>query len=309
MRRFGREGADPGSRGVRARASGRGRLDQGGTDMFTLLINLDSRRDRLERFAARAQEVGLAFERLAACDGSLPRFAEEAARLPPTPIGEVIGPRALACLDSHRLAWAAIAEGHAMGAVFEDDVLIADDMGAILAEDGWVPEDADIVRLETMLARVALGRRVSARVSGREVRRMRSIHMGNAGYVVTRRGAERLLEGTRPVFDTIDRMIFDFRSPFSRGLVTYQMLPAPCVQAVHAGGAAPEWGLSDIDRERYRGAPRLNANGLPVRDLAMQAGFARRRAGKLGRGLWAALRHGARYRRVGYAEASPGARG
>ena len=282
--------------------------------MFTQLINLDSRPDRLGRFAARAAEVGLAFERLPARDGNRPEYAEAAVGLAPTPIGEVIGPRAIACLESHRAAWRAIVGGrergaHAMGVVLEDDVYIADDMGRFLGDPSWVPEDADLVRLETMNVRAALGPQVARTATGRGVHRLRSIHMGNAGYLVTRAGAVKLLKGTQPVFDTMDRMIFDFNTPFSRGLRIYQMMPAACVQADLAGGPVPPWSLSDINLERYAKAPRLDAHGRPVRSPAMKAAYAARRARKAGRGLWAALCHGGRYRHIPYAETPPEAQG
>ncbi len=278
--------------------------------MLTQLINLDSRPDRLGRFAARAAEVGLAFERLPACDGALPEYAEMAGAIAPTPTGEAIGPRAMACLESHRAAWRAIVGGHergrhAMGAVFEDDVHIADDLGRLLGDPSWVPEDADLVRLETMNVRAALGPQVARTATGRGVHRLRSLHMGAAGYLVTRAGAGKLLAGTRPVFDTMDRMIFDFRTPFSRGLRIYQMMPAACVQADLARGPAPPWSLSDINAERYRSVRRLDAHGRPVRGPAMKAAYAARRARKASRGLWAALRHGGRYRHIPYAETPP----
>ena len=275
--------------------------------MFTLLINLDSRPDRLAVFRERADSIGLRFERMPALDGSRPEFAHAAARIPPTPIGEVIGPRALACIESHRLAWRRIAEGHEMGAVLEDDTYLAEDVGRLLAEPSWVPADAHVVRLETMLTRAALGPCAARTPTGREVRRLRSIHMGGAGYVLTREGARRLHAGTDPVFDTIDRMMFDFRTPLSRGLRIYQMVPGACVQADLAGGAAPEWGLSDINAERYTAARALDANRRPVHDANMAARHAWRRGRKLGQGLWAALRHGARYRRVPYSAVPPDA--
>ena len=281
--------------------------------MFTQLINLDSRPDRLERFAARAAEIGLDFERLPACDGGRPEYAEMAAAIPPTPIGEVIGPRAVACIESHRAAWRAVAEGHETGMVFEDDIYVADDVGRLLEDPSWVPDDADVVRLETMNVRAALEPEAARTATGRGVHRLRSIHMGGAGYLVTRAGARKLVEGTSPIFDTIDRMIFDFNTAFSRDLRIYQMVPAACVQADLAGGAAPTWGLSDINAERYTQARRLDAHGRPVRGPAMKASYAARRARKAGRGLWAALRHGGRYRHIPYAEAPPethsGARG
>ena len=274
--------------------------------MFTQLINLDSRPDRLERFAARAAEIGLDFERLPALDGGRPEFAEMARAIPPTSIGEVIGPRGVACIESHRVAWRAVAESHEMGAVFEDDIYIAEDVGRLLEDPSWVPGDADIVRLETMNVRAALESAAVRTATGRGVHRLRSIHMGGAGYLVTRAGAQKLVEGTSPIFDTIDRMIFDFNTPFSRGLRIYQMVPAACVQADHAGGAAPTWGLSDINAERYTKARRLDANRRPVHGPAMRASFAARRARKASRGVWAALRHGGRYRHIPYAETPPG---
>jgi glycosyl transferase family 25 len=266
--------------------------------MLVQLINLDARPDRLERFAARAAEIGLGFERLAASDGSHPRFGRAAAAIPPTRIGEVVGPRGLACIDSHRRAWQAmLSRDEPVSAVLEDDVYLAFDTASILADPSWVPQGADVVRLETMLIRATIGPQVSRTATGRGVHRLRSIHMGTAGYVVTREGARRLLEGTERPFDTADRMMFDFRTPFSRGLATYQMSPAPCVQAEHAGGAAPAWGHSDILSERI-GDRRRRGAAAAARHLVG-------RAAKAGRGLRAALLHGGRYRRIPYDPAPP----
>ena len=271
--------------------------------MLVQLINLDARPDRLEVFAARAAEIGLGFERLAASDGSHPRFARAAGSIPPTRIGEVVGPRGLACIDSHRRAWEALlARDEAACAVFEDDVYLASDTAAILDDPSWLPEGADVVRLETMLIRATIGPAASRTATGRGVHRLRSIHMGTAGYVVTRAGARRLLDGTERPFDTADRMMFDFRTPFSRGLETYQMTPAPCVQAENAGGAAPSWGHSDILAERLGGR---SADG-PRRRVGEAARHLVDRATKAGRGIRAALLHGSRYRRIPYAPVPPG---
>lgn len=37
------------------------------------------------------------------------------------------------------------------GAIFEDDILFSAKAGTLIVDDGWIPADADIVKLETTL--------------------------------------------------------------------------------------------------------------------------------------------------------------
>jgi glycosyl transferase family 25 len=65
----------------------------------------------------------------------------------------------IGCFLSHRNAWAEIADSpFDWGAVFEDDMLLAEDSAAFLASTTWIPRKAHLVKLETFpLQRLALG--------------------------------------------------------------------------------------------------------------------------------------------------------
>lgn len=266
--------------------------------MLVQLINLDARRDRLEAFEQAASELDLAFERLPACNGYLPEFEDRASRIPVTPRGEAVGPRALACTESHRVGWRRILdEGHAFGVMLEDDIFMATDMGDICARTDWIPADADLVKLETMNYRVLLSRDSHQVAPGRMLRRMLSEHLGTGGYVVSRAAAEKLLKATDAPDDTIDRMMFDMRHPLSRSLTIYQMTPAPCAQAIFLEEAAPEWGKSDINTERYEGA--VDANGFPLRvSLGDKVSYRLRGAVRAAKGKLQELRLGGSYRHI-----------
>lgn len=273
--------------------------------MLVQLINLDSRPDRLAAFSEEAAAIGLAFDRLPACNGSLPEFEDRAAQIPVTPRGEPVGPRALACTESHRVGWRRlIDEGHDYGVMLEDDIYMAPDLGDICSRTDWIPADADLVKLETMNYRVLLSKETAGSVSGRSIHRMLSDHLGTGGYVVSRAAAEKLLAATDVSDDTIDRMMFDTISPLSRSLTIYQMTPAPCAQVIFLDEAAPEWGKSDINTERYEGA--VDANGFPVRQtLSDKLSYTVRGALRAARGKIAELRLGGSYKHIPF-EKIPG---
>jgi len=216
------------------------------------VINLDRRPDRLAHVAAQARAQGFAFERIRAVDGQAAELAARAAALPRGFAGNLVGPCALACFESHRLAWARIAGGDApFGMVLEDDIVLAPGFAALL-DPGWVPADADIVRLETVGRRTHLAPRAAVSHGGRGLHRLRGAILGAGAYVLARaRAAALLAEGEGVFRDQVDAVLFDPRSPFWPGLVTYQMCPAPAMQGRLVPGChGATWVQSSLSAER-----------------------------------------------------------
>ena len=233
--------------------------------MKTYVINLDRRPDRLAFFREQAAARRFDFERIVAVDGTDPALIARAATLPVGFTGHRRGPSHLACFESHRQVWRAILEsGDPFGIVMEDDVVLAKDFSRLLSAD-WVPYDADLVRLETYMMPTRLDRAPVGRVEGRAIRRMRSTMGGTGAYVIARPAAARLLQETEAIYENIDAVLFDTRSPLFSSLRIYQLIPAPAIQGhrlpqVRAQG----WAESTLQTERTEdeGGPPPPPQGL-----------------------------------------------
>lgn len=198
--------------------------------MKAYCINLDSRPDRLEHMTAEFRRAGLPFERIVAIDASDPAVAVQALAVPLSSRNFRISPEAYACLQSHRLAWRRMLdEGHAYGVFFEDDLLLTPDI-AFLCADGWVPSDAEVVKLETFGVRVHLSRQRFRIGPNRALARMVSSHVGAAAYVLRADTATKLLMLSENHGEPVDQLLFNDSCGFSDRAVIYQMIPALAVQ-------------------------------------------------------------------------------
>lgn len=164
-------------------------------------------------------------------------------------------PGNMACTLSHGLAWERFLASDAdYCVVFEDDVFISTDMGAWLADMSWWPEDAQLVKLERWRGRslkVLLDKDGPTHMD-RQLRRMWSRHVGSAGYILNRAGAERMM-AHRPFRLTIDNFLFNANaSPAARGVTIYQVTPALVVQ----GNEPPDSQPSIPGRQKLTGLAR-----------------------------------------------------
>lgn len=193
-----------------------------GTTVKCLVINLDRSPDRLADVTAEFSRIGIPFERVSGVDAATgaPVVA------PPLTAAEVC------CFLSHRLCWQIIADGpDRYGAVFEDDVVFSHDAGAMLAGDDWVPQDADVVKLETFFVPVRLGNRQVPVKNGYSATRLVGQHMGTCGYILSKKVARRLLKSTRRLKATVDFVLFSPTEMTTARSTTYQLMPALCAQA------------------------------------------------------------------------------
>jgi glycosyl transferase family 25 len=142
----------------------------------------------------------------------------------------------VACLLSHKQCWSMIAAGDdAYGAVFEDDIVFADRAGPLLAGAGWIPADADIVKLETFFNRTVISRKGVACGHGFSASRLHAVHIGAAGYILSRQAARDLIEATNEIAIPVDHLVFNPRFATSSRDVIYQLVPALCLQAQFLG--------------------------------------------------------------------------
>ena len=219
--------------------------------MKAYCINLDRRPDRLEYITAEFARVGVPFERIPAVDAQEPSIAALAASCLTTSIGPRMSAGAYGCFQSHREFWRRLVEsGDLYGMVFEDDLVIAHGIGAYLADD-WLPEDADIIRLETLGTRAHLDRNELRMAGSRHLFRLRSCILGTGCYVISSKAAQGLLEITEVFREPIDQFLFNTALPDFPHLTIYQMMPAPVIQGDRAVLATPQTWVETSITERF----------------------------------------------------------
>jgi len=240
------------------------------------VINLDRSAERLATIADRLASLGVAMERFAAVDGralgpeALARFASER----PRANGAAWSAGQMGCLLSHLALWRAIADGpdrHA--AILEDDVHVSPAIRAFVRDGAWIPQDADIVRLEVSTNRLLLSRTDRRDHAGREVRRLLSTAWCSGAYVIAARAARYLADLPVEHHEPVDRFLYcREESAAARRLAVYQVAPAVCAQDKLVDGPRRLDYVSEIEtrpaglRRPAPGRPRLLLAGT-VRTL------------------------------------------
>ncbi|MGM8909580.1 glycosyltransferase family 25 protein [Psychrobacter sp. 1U1] len=137
----------------------------------------------------------------------------------------------VACYLSHYCLWEQVVK-HEMPylMVFEDDVYFSKEANDLLNSSEWLPSEFDVIKLETMHGRVLVNKGTNL-TSDHKLCRMKSSHMGMAGYIVSRKGAQKLVKMTRElgVDRPVDHIMFDKLIEQKTSNV-YQVSPALCIQ-------------------------------------------------------------------------------
>lgn len=219
--------------------------------MEVLVINLATRPDRRAFMTERLEALGLPFRFVEAVDGRDPEANVDIGRAIGVVTGRTRSRIDFAAFSSHRLCWKIIAdENIPMAVILEDDVLLVDDFDRIL-NPGWVPPDADLVKLETTKRYVEVHDLHFDTQIKRNLGMLAGKHMGAAGYVITHKAAERLWAKTKVPADSVDQVLFTPTTWQELGLTIYQVDPAPVVQGMYQGeNAAHGWATSTIQRDR-----------------------------------------------------------
>lgn len=170
------------------------------------VINLPASTARRARITRALDQAGIAHAVVSAIDGRDWSGAESALAQQPLPhLGRPLSRGEIGCLLSHLSVLERIVrDGLPIACVLEDDAAIADDLRQVLDTIESVGGDWDVLLLGHHSARHApahgaetcfVRRRLTTR---RTIARVAEFAMGAYGYVVTQRGAERLLAFARP---------------------------------------------------------------------------------------------------------------
>jgi glycosyl transferase, family 25 len=218
-------------------------------NMETYVINLTRRWDRLNAMSAQLRQMGLEFERVPAFDAGEISDNWLAQHFTASgPLGTISkGDRC--CSLSHRLAWSIFLAGNAPYAlILEDDVLLDPSAAEFLKRTDWIPEGADLLKLEHFGPE---GQRVLVGVAqevfrGRQLARILSRHTGAAAYIISRRAAEQLLAIKDKWQVPVDHLLFNPNvSDIADRLQPQQLLPAIARQQDDFGGKSDirQWRL------------------------------------------------------------------
>lgn len=137
----------------------------------------------------------------------------------------------VACYLSHYCLWQQVIE-HKLPylMVFEDDIYFSKSAKTLLNNLDWLPNDFDVIKLETMHGRVMINKGIDIMLD-HKLCHMKSSHMGMAGYIISQKGAKKLVTMIQGlgVDRPVDHIMFD-RLIEQKASKVYQVSPALCIQ-------------------------------------------------------------------------------
>lgn len=209
--------------------------------MKSYLINLDKDTDRLGFFKSNFERLGITFERISAVDGrtfsepDYQKFMDSRPRDYNRVQTKTWLRGQMGCFLSHHSAWKRIAEdSEPFGAVFEDDIHVSDDLKQILQTDSWIPQNVDIIRLETSTNRVRLTPQPILSYKKRNLYGVKSTSWCAGAYILSRKAAQKLVDLSEKYHEPADVILYNFNeSVIARKLVILQFNPALCTQDKH----------------------------------------------------------------------------
>ncbi|WP_299184598.1 glycosyltransferase family 25 protein [uncultured Psychrobacter sp.] len=137
----------------------------------------------------------------------------------------------VACYLSHYCLWQQVIE-HKLPylMVFEDDIYFSKSAKTLLNNLDWLSNDFDVIKLETMYESVMI-KANTALQPPHKLYRMKTRHLGTAGYIISQKGAKNMIELVRKfgINSPVDHFMFDIFLEKNVHNV-YQLNPALCIQ-------------------------------------------------------------------------------
>jgi glycosyl transferase family 25 len=191
----------------------------------TFFINMDAATERRAFMEAQLARLGISAERWPAVTD--PTFtAEPSFKLRgrgPMTNGE------LGCFESHTQLWAECMSSNQALLILEDDAFLSERLPELLKTiDGGMPEDADILRLETTNGRGRFGQTRS--LGGIAFYRVMQPQFCSAAYIITPRAADWLLADTAGMLCNVPVDLYLFDRPAIYDLRIWQAAPGLAVQ-------------------------------------------------------------------------------
>ncbi|MEA1988679.1 MAG: glycosyltransferase family 25 protein [Pseudomonadota bacterium] len=217
--------------------------------MNVFVINLERNPDRLDFISKRLESLGIDFQRVDAIDGYAlsDNFIEEFRQNSKRPTGWKEGQ--IGCFLSHRKAWQQIVDGkEEYGIVFEDDLHIAESLKSVIFNLNWIPEDADVVRLENTTNWVKL-KKVGT-VNNRDLSLVKNDSWCAGAYIMPKATAVFLLAQDPKLWLPADTYVFaKSLSEVARNLHIYQVNPVLTCQDKYSEGVVDSSELMKFDSE------------------------------------------------------------
>jgi glycosyl transferase family 25 len=187
--------------------------------VYIYVINLARSRDRRAHVESQLAKVGVSYEVIDGVDGRELDFDDpEISRLVDRSVLEagILLPGEIGCALSHIRAYEkVIADGRDVALILEDDVVLPDDLAALVAAAARVVHGAEAVLLNSDTSSGAI------QVSGKDAVELSSARtlafpldvdqiLSGAAYLVTREACERMVAGLLPVRVKADEWAFRY---------------------------------------------------------------------------------------------------
>lgn len=241
--------------------------------MKLYVINLDRSPDRLKRLDKVFSDLKLGFTRIPAIDGDMLDenfiLVTRQNQNWPDPLtrGEI------ACFLSHKAALQKVASGEdEFAAIFEDDVALSKDAASLLAEDDWIPKNADIVKIETHGKKVWLGK-AQQLDNGYSVAPLKSRHIMAAGYIVSKEAAKKLNVMMEKITFPFDHFLFNPKCHVFEHFKMWQLEPAIVRQVGLKSTLEKDRSRLEIDKKNKRAFSKIIVRELKRLTSRTKTGF------------------------------------
>lgn len=205
--------------------------------MKNYVISLATATDRRQHITAEFGKQGIVFEFF---DAITPPYIDDIATRFGIDISKMnLSSGEIACFLSHLCLWQkAIDDDLDWIAIFEDDVYLGDDAQAFLMYDDWLPDDFDVIKLETFAVPVHLSSPTTAQ--DRQLYTLNTAHYGAGGYIISKQCIVALFELIKyqsqhqTQINAIDDILF---AQILNKKTVLQLTPALCIQEfIHKQG-------------------------------------------------------------------------
>ncbi|OEC92519.1 glycosyltransferase family 25 protein [Acinetobacter sp. YK3] len=199
--------------------------------MSVFVISLDSATERRQHICEEFKKNSIAFNFY---DAITPATALDAAKSVGIDLSRkaVLTNGEVACLLSHVMLWKKIVDQNLEYiAIFEDDVHLGNNIQSFFTDFSWIPNDVHIIKLEAFDKEVDLSFFPKLLKNGRGLYHLKAMHLGGAGYILSREAAEHFLMiiQNMPELVPVDHILFG-RDVKCGKYKTYQITPAICAQ-------------------------------------------------------------------------------
>lgn len=160
----------------------------------------------------------------------------------------------VACFMSHVSIWnKMIDENISHVAIFEDDVILGENVNQFLSSSSWFRNEWNIVKIEKFNKKSILSNVKDESPSPeRELKQLLNKHYGCAGYILSLNAAKELIAYLKknPNLIPLDHIVFENFIPVSKGKIL-QLNPAICIQDSIFQGSHDNF-PSDLELERRK---------------------------------------------------------